>query len=137
MQQGGPAVSGKVRGELGALLFPLSFGFESWGGVAMISRLDEARQRSVRGAGAMLVRCHGLSTCLLTICSSSLLLALISFFPSPPFLLLPFTSPSSYVSTQVDYFNKRRVLQLRQDLMERKASEQMAQMGGVGAKKSA
>ncbi|GAA6020789.1 hypothetical protein JCM10207_001658 [Rhodosporidiobolus poonsookiae] len=36
----------------------------------------------------------------------------------------------------VDYFNKRRVLQLRQDLMERKAAEQVAQMGGVGAKKS-
>ncbi|GAA5849833.1 hypothetical protein JCM8547_000580 [Rhodosporidiobolus lusitaniae] len=34
----------------------------------------------------------------------------------------------------VDYFNKRRVLQLRQDLMERKAAEQVASMGGVGAK---
>ncbi|GJN88953.1 hypothetical protein Rhopal_001924-T1 [Rhodotorula paludigena] len=36
----------------------------------------------------------------------------------------------------VDYFNKRRVLQLRQDLMERKAAEQVRQMGGVGAKQT-
>ncbi|BGP15742.1 hypothetical protein JCM10213_007963 [Rhodosporidiobolus nylandii] len=35
----------------------------------------------------------------------------------------------------VDYFNKRRVLQLRQDMMERRAAEQVAEMGGVGAKK--
>ncbi|GAA6027749.1 hypothetical protein JCM8097_008015 [Rhodosporidiobolus ruineniae] len=34
----------------------------------------------------------------------------------------------------IDYFNKRRVLQLRQDFMERKAAEQVASMGGVGAK---
>ncbi|GAA5830847.1 hypothetical protein JCM11251_001096 [Rhodosporidiobolus azoricus] len=36
----------------------------------------------------------------------------------------------------VDYFNKRRVLQLRQDMMERKAAEQVSAMGGVGAKQS-
>ncbi|KAK4699395.1 cytochrome c oxidase assembly factor 6, partial [Phenoliferia sp. Uapishka_3] len=30
----------------------------------------------------------------------------------------------------VDYFNKRRVLQLRQDLMEKKAAEQLAAPGG-------
>ncbi|GAA5885810.1 hypothetical protein JCM6882_007569 [Rhodosporidiobolus microsporus] len=36
----------------------------------------------------------------------------------------------------VDYFNKRRVLQLRQDMMERKAAEQVSQMGGVGAKQT-
>ncbi|GAA5968844.1 hypothetical protein JCM11641_000754 [Rhodosporidiobolus odoratus] len=36
----------------------------------------------------------------------------------------------------VDYFNKRRVLQIRQDLMEKRAAEQVAEMGGVGAKSS-
>ncbi|KAL8279560.1 hypothetical protein RQP46_008122 [Phenoliferia psychrophenolica] len=30
----------------------------------------------------------------------------------------------------VDYFNKRRVLQLRQDLMQKKAAEQLAAPGG-------
>ncbi|GAA6059619.1 hypothetical protein JCM10212_004122 [Sporobolomyces blumeae] len=35
----------------------------------------------------------------------------------------------------VDYFNKRRVLQLRQDMMERRAAEQ--QQAGMGAKRSA
>jgi len=29
---------------------------------------------------------------------------------------------------QVDYFNKRRVLQLRQDMMERRAAEQQADL---------
>ncbi|KAJ8294916.1 Cytochrome c oxidase subunit 6B-like protein new16 [Rhodotorula toruloides] len=38
---------------------------------------------------------------------------------------VPFPSFSSSIR-QVDYFNKRRVLQLRQDLMERRAAEQVA-----------
>ncbi|GAA5962354.1 hypothetical protein JCM21900_005093 [Sporobolomyces salmonicolor] len=34
----------------------------------------------------------------------------------------------------VDYFNKRRVLQLRQDLLERRAAEQRSEMGARIAK---
>ncbi|GEM07585.1 cytochromec oxidase, subunit VIb [Rhodotorula toruloides] len=40
-------------------------------------------------------------------------------------LVVSFPSSSSFMR-QVDYFNKRRVLQLRQDLMERRAAEQVA-----------
>lgn len=39
---------------------------------------------------------------------------------------LPLLSPAR---SQVEYFNKRRVLQLRQDLMERKAAEQIQAQG--------
>lgn len=40
------------------------------------------------------------------------------------------------VHLQVDYFNKRRVLQARQDLMEAKAAEQRENGGPITGEKS-
>ena len=40
------------------------------------------------------------------------------------------------VIVQVDYFNKRRVLALRQDLMERRAADQVREMASGGNKRA-